>query len=159
TTLRLTLRSQRKTSGRVRVYHDGKPVVLEAESAGGGYPVHLEPGLNTFQLRLPLRRSGAHRFEARYEPDNPNDDTIVSNNVATAFTTVEGPATVLLVSDHPEDDQPLSAALEKEQIHVDLKRPSETELDPVSLQQYAAVLLSNVPADEFRDSEHRALAT
>lgn len=158
-TLRLTLRSQTETSGRIRLYHDGQLLKLDEKVPDGGQRVKLAPGLNSFNVRLPLNHAGAHRFEARFEPDDPNGDRVAANNVATAFTNVEGPATVLMLSSRPDDDAPLAAALSKEQIRVDVRRPAEAEIDALTLQQYAAVILANVSADELNESQHRALAS
>jgi uncharacterized membrane protein len=158
-TLRLTLRSRRAATGRINVYHDGKIVDLDPDSPETGQRVELEPGLNTYVVRLPLTHSGTHQFEARFEPDDPRGDSIAANNVATAFTSVEGPARVLMVSQAFEDDRALVEALRKEKILVDLLRPAEADLDPISLQQYGAVILANVPADQFSGIQHRSLAT
>lgn len=159
--LRLTLRSRgdRPVPGRIRLFHDGQLLPLDPQSETGGQRVVLQPGLNSFTLRVPLNHPGAHRFEARFEPENVIDDQVAANNVATAFTQVEGPATVLLLSADPAVDQPLAAALEREQIRTDVRTVAEIDIDAVSLQQYAAVIISNVPADQLNDAQHRALAT
>ncbi|MFO0974563.1 MAG: VWA domain-containing protein [Phycisphaerae bacterium] len=156
--LRLTLRSRRATRGKVQLYHDGRLVNL-SNVPGAGVPVDLQPGLNTFGVRLPLNHAGAHRFEARFVPDDPATDRIAANNAATAFTNVEGPAKALLISANPGDDQPLVEALAKEKILLDVRTAAEAELDPIALQQYAAVLLANVPADQFNETQHRSLAS
>jgi hypothetical protein len=160
-TVRLTLRSRssRPTSGRIQLYHDGRLVELDPASKDAGQRVELLPGLNSFTLRLPLNHTGTHRFEARFTPDDPTADRIAANNRATAFTTVEGPATVLVVSARPNDDEPLVMALLREKIRVDVRRPEESEIDAVTLQQYAAVILANVAADSLSEAQHRALAS
>lgn len=159
-TIRLTLRSRssRPTSGRIQLYHDGR-LVGEGDSKTAGQHVDLQPGLNTFVIRLPMDHTGAHRFEARFTPDDRSMDQIAANNVATGFTTVEGPATVLMISGRPEDDTPLVEALDREQIRVQVKRPEEAAVDAITLQQYAAVILSNVGADQFNETQHKALAS
>ncbi len=158
-TIRLTLRSRstKPTSGRIQLFHDGRLVGDDAKT--GGQHVELQPGLNTYVIRLPMDHTGAHRFEARFTPDDRSMDKIAANNVATGFTTVEGPATVLMISGRPEDDVPLVEALDREQIRVDVKRPGDAGVDAVTLQQYAAVILSNVAADQFNETQHKALAS
>ncbi len=160
-TLRMTLRSKssRPTSGRVQLYHDGRPVELDPASKGQGQRVELQPGLNSYTIRLPLNHAGSHKFEARVTPDDPAADKVAANNRATAFTTVEGPATVLMISARPKDDEPLTTALEREKIRVEVKQPAESEIDAITLQQYAAVILSNVAADSFSETQHKALAS
>jgi len=157
--LRLTLRSTQESRGRVQIYHDGRVVDLDASSPQTGQRVDLQPGLNSFVVRLPLNHSGTHRFEARYEPDDPADDDVAANNVAIGFTTVEGPAMVLLISADPAVDAPLAAALQKEQIRLLVRRAAEVEIDALGLQQYSAVIISNVAADQFPESAHKALAS
>src|SRR5262249_45756863 len=84
---------------------------------------------------------------------------------AVAFTNVEGPATVLYIRHTADeqhvmgDDQPLIEALEKEKIQVEGKLASEAELNPISLQQYSAVILGNVPADELTEPQDQSLAS
>ncbi|MEE8170044.1 MAG: VWA domain-containing protein [Phycisphaerae bacterium] len=163
--LRLLLRSERETSGTVRLYHNGRLVDLDPDQPGPGQRVTLQPGVNPLTIRLPLHRPGAHKFEARFEPDAEVEDEILNNNVATAFTNVEGPASVLYIRHSDDDahdstdDRPLWEALAKENVEVVSVTAAEADLDPVTLQQYSAVVLGNVPADEFTASQHRALAT
>lgn len=160
--LKLLLRSERPTTGRIMLYHDGVPV----DPTGKGHRVELQPGVNPLTIRLALHHTGAHKFEARFEPDDPTADEIVQNNVARAFTNVEGEATVLYLH-HPggdeshrlEDDQPLIAALESERIRVVTASAAEADMDPARLQQYSAVILANVPADAFNETQHRSLAS
>lgn len=158
-TLRLTLRSRQQTKGRIQLLHDGRPVDLDPNSAESGQAATLQPGLNTFTVRLPLDHAGAHRFQARFEPDDRSADQIMANNVATAFTTVEGPARVLVVSARPDEDRPLVQALRREQLDVEWQRSGEATLDPVELQQFSSVILCNVPADDLSETQHRSLAS
>ncbi|UCG33483.1 MAG: VWA domain-containing protein [Phycisphaerales bacterium] len=157
--IRLSVRSRQPISGRIEFYHDGRPVDLDPDSAELGQNVVLREGINALQLRLPLRAARAHRFEARFLPDDPAADSIAQNNVATGLTVVTGGNRVLLVTADPAADAALADALRREGVEVVLQRVEDARLDLVELESYSAVILANLPAHDFADVQHEALST
>lgn len=53
--------------------------------------VELAPGKRVFSLRQQIDVANAYSYTARLIPDNPADDYLQQNNVATAFTQVRRP--------------------------------------------------------------------
>jgi len=191
--LRLTIRSDKETSGTIVVYQrvgqEEKLIDIsgETEDEGGarrdpgtgesgsdsrsesgprsalprGRRVVLHPGRNAFTVRLPINTPRSHEFRAEFIPDDKSADAVAQNNVARAFTNVEGPQTVLFVGsqlDRP-DDQLLIDALTGEKINVQIENAESVNLDTTVLQDFAAIILANVGADLFSQDQQRALAT
>ncbi len=164
--LRMMLRSSARTSGRIvlfrRVGMEEAPLDLDPADAGEiGARVTLEAGQNALTYPLPIEAQRSHEFRAEFIPDNPNADVLNENNVAVAFTTVEGPQEVLFIGSPKdrEDDQMLIDALEREEIRVSWAAADGVDLRPTTLQDYAAIVLANVGADNFSSEQQRALAT
>jgi uncharacterized membrane protein len=162
--LRLSLRSQRATSGKILLWHNDALVDLNGDQAGTGYPVELAPGPNPFVIPVPLRVAGAHRFRAQFVPDRTEDDTIPDNNTGEAFTVVSGQGRILILATTQDmaSAQPsaeiLRHALESEKLVCDLEVAGQNPLDQVRLLEYSLVILSNVPAGDLSDEEKKALA-
>lgn len=163
--LRLILRSDRATTGLIRVYQrigsEESLVDLDSASPEYGQRRALQPGRNAFVVRLPIRESRAHEFRAEFIPDDTSADVVAQNNVARAFTNVEGPQTLLFVGSQAgrEDDEPLVSALQSEGVRVQWEIAESIALDTSVLQGYAAVVLSNVGANLFSGEQQQALAT
>lgn len=153
--LRMLLHAERRATGRIDVYHNGRLVKLPEEYAR----VTLEPGSNPFILKVPVHGGGPQRFEARFIPDQPDrDDSIEENNVATTFSFVAGKSRVLVLSTNVADDQPLVDALRSENIDVELRDVAEGEVDLLELLNYSSIILANVPANTFTADQHKILA-
>ena len=65
---------------------------------------------------------------------------------------------MLLLSTDTEEDAELADALKGEKIDVELRDVSEGEVDLLGLLDYSAIILGNVPANTFTESQHKALA-
>ncbi|HUN82023.1 MAG TPA: glutamine amidotransferase, partial [Phycisphaerae bacterium] len=162
--LRLTLTTQVETSGRIvlyqRVGQEEKQIDLDAAAKGQGMRKTLHPGRNSFVVRLPIEDERAHEFRAEFVPDDPAADVIKQNNVARAFTNVEGTQLVLLLGterDQPEN-QLLADALQQEKISVQMENAAAVSLETSLLQDYAAIILANVPAELFNQTQQQSLA-
>jgi len=151
--LRMVLYSQRRTSGRVDLYHNGAKVDLAPEYAR----VELEPGDNPFIFKLPVDTTGTQRFEAVFTPDSPQADAIVENNRASTFSYVSGKGQVLLVTADQQDDRRLVEALRSENLDVVVRRPADALAELPHESAYASIVLANVPANTFPDDYHRSL--
>ena len=149
----------RPVKGKILLFHNEQLIPL-GETADA-YPVTLEPGLERLTIPVPLRFAGAHRFRATFEPDDPETDTLVANNVGQAFTIVSGQGRILIVSS-PENlasAAVLKAALERENLVCEIETAGEKTLDPSRLIDYSAVVLSNVAANLITEEEQSGLAS
>ena len=93
----MILDTHRPVSGTIRIYVNGEPVDIEEARAR----VRLQPGHNTFFMKLPVDLPGVQTFEAVFRPDDETMDTIALNNTARGFTFVSGSSYVLLLSKDP----------------------------------------------------------
>ena len=153
----LVLRSQadHPVSGRILLYHNDQLVDLDPQSPGTGYRVELDPGPNRLTVPIPLRVAGAHRFRARFEPDESSDDTIPGNNEGRSFTVVSGQGRILVLASSDAEGKRgewesallLAEALRRERLVCDVEVVGENPLDQVRLLEYSAVILSNISAD------------
>ena len=72
--LRMLLHSEKATSGRIDIYHNGKLVPMSEDDYAR---VNLQPGNNPFSVKIPVHGGGPQRFEARFVADNPTRDDAI----------------------------------------------------------------------------------
>jgi len=149
--IRMLLRSRRAAGGTVVLYHNEERVLATHET--------LKPGINPLVCELQLNTPGVHRLEARFEPDRPEMDSVAQNNVARAFTLVQGEGTVLLVTTDPACDEPMNAALKRERVQVDMVSMERSPEDILGFLEHEAIILSNIAADRFTEDQKKMLAT
>lgn len=117
--------------------------------------VTLHPGKNVQYVPVQaLREGGVHQFHAAFAPDQAGAATTVEvNNTADAFTFVQGESKVLYVDNAHDQDgnlgpgEKLAQALEAEQIHVERVTVDGIPDSSITLQNYDAVIMANVPRD------------
>ncbi len=153
--IRMNIHANRPASGRLDIYHNDVKIPLPPEVAHK----QLNPGNNSFILKLPILDDGLQRFEARFIPDAPDKDTIIDNNRATAFSFVSGRGKVAIMTLDPEQDLALLDALLSENIKARVIDVSDEIPDLAGLLDYSAVVLANVPANVFTDEQLRMLAS
>ena len=163
--VQMVLRSDTPTTGRIKLERNGHFVDLDPHGPGVGFPVELSAGANRFTHLAPLRAAGTHSFRAVFEPDDPAMDTIVANNEGQAFTIVSGQGQILILT--TEEDEALEVpaarilqrALESERLVCQVEVAGAAPLDQAwLLEDYSAVILSNVPAGDLSEQEHQVLA-
>jgi uncharacterized membrane protein len=177
-----------ETSGRLTVYHQNEPMDMDPFTAGlqASKVVALKPGLNVIRVPVPGQSgAGVHQFRAVFEGENvqasinggqpggaavagavgpKQGDTLLQNNVATSFTFVRGKGKVLLIDNTREGaGKFLRDALGREGITVDTDRTTIDAFptDLVTLQNYDAVILANVPRGTggLNEAQERMLAS
>jgi uncharacterized membrane protein len=153
--LRMVIGTNRAVSGRISIYHNGELINLSDQQAR----VTLQPGNNTYLMTIPIDSTGAQTYEARFQPDQESMDAIPLNNSARAFTFVSGSSRALLITANPLYDAPLAAALQSENVAVEMKSASELgEFGLLQMSNYSSILLANVPAAAFTDDQQEELA-
>lgn len=154
--LRMIVNTQRRATGTVSVYQNGKLVELPEEASR----VTLQPGNNTLFLKLPAESIGAQTFEAVFRPDDESLDAVPLNNSASAFTFVSGESRVLVISDYPEREEAFVDGLRGENIEVVVRTPASLDtFDLLQMTTYSSIILSNVSAASFTDTQQAQLAT
>lgn len=150
-TLRMILRSKQPSSGKLVLYHNDQRISSDT--------VALKAGINPLLREVSLSSVGVHRFEARFEPDDPAMDEVMQNNVARAFTFVQGEGSVLLLTTEPSCDVKMEEALKKEHVKVDMVSMDDAPEDILEMLDYESIILSNVPADRFTEDQKQQLAS
>ncbi len=148
--VRLILRSNRSATGTVVLYHNDQRIGATHET--------LKPGITSLVRELTLNAAGVHRFEARFEPDRPDQDSVARNNVARGFTVVQGQGSVLLVTSEPPCDAPLEAALKKGGVDARMLPIDSAPDDLLGLLEHDAIVLANIAADRFTEDQKKLLA-
>ena len=157
--LRVTLRSQRPTSGTLRVWQNDEVLDLDPDSESTGMPVQLQSGANLFLVPVVAQGTGAQRFRVSFEPADAADDSVAQNNTGAAVVFVGGTGRVLIVepSGSGETDA-LARALEQGKIEVVRTTPEQALGQGLSaLAGYDGVILANVPRWLFDNAYDRAL--
>jgi len=154
--VRLILKSQRPARAKLDLYHNDVKLPLAdpvLKLAGGMKP-------DRFDIPIELRTGGVHRFDARITALDENDDSIVQNNRATAFTFVDDQGKVLILTKvDSQDDEMLHKALLRENFVIDKFTPDQLHIDLLKLQEYSTVILCNISADTFNQTQHKAMAS
>lgn len=163
--LEVVLRSTNTTvvEGELELYHQNLPMDLDPATPGvqNTRKIRLQPGVHVERVPVPGQtQAGVHQFRAEIRVPNVEilqaqgagqqqaGDTLLQNNTATAFTFVRGKGKVLYI-DNSADNQGhlLAEALAREGVTLDEDRRSVDQFpnDLVTLQNYDAVVLANVP--------------
>lgn len=151
----------------------GKLTLLLGGSKLDERAVTLRPGSNVERFRVPeMRQPGMriHQFEAVFEPANLKSgpggapdkpgDTILENNRQIGFTFVRGRGRVLYVDGVGGDEgQILVRQLRPEGIELERVGVEDMPADLVGLQNFDAVILSNIRRDTLTPEQDKLLAT
>jgi uncharacterized membrane protein len=135
-TLKLLARSLQPTSATVRLLRNGAPF--------RSYDAELVEGVNTLDLPQIVDDAGFYEYEAVIETPN---DTLAENNRALGFCLIRGQPKVLYCEGEPGGDQYLAGALRAAKVQTDVVGLSGVPLALGQLQQYDALILSDVRAD------------
>ncbi len=132
----------------------------ESEKILAREPLILEPGKHVFSLREEIDSPDFYTYLARYIPDDPAQDAVSADNRATAFTHVRGQGQVLLIVDaeNPGEFDFLIQRLRKENLHVTLQPSNQLFTSLAELQPFDAVILADVPRENFTAAQVKKLA-
>ena len=123
------------------------------EPVGEDVPVELKPGKTVLTFEHEIDSPGIYTYKATFVPENAEDDLMPQNNVATAFTHVQGKGRVLLIEDHmhPGEFDFLVDRLRAMNLEVDTMSTSTLFASLAELQAYDVVILANVPRSSGDD--------
>jgi uncharacterized membrane protein len=134
--LRLIVRSLQPTTATIRL--------LRNDEAFRSYDAKLIQGVNSLELPQVIDKPGFYQFQAVIETPN---DTLAENNTALGFCLIRGQPKILYCEGDPGGESFLLPALRDAKIDTDLVGLSGVPLALGELQQYDALILSDVRAD------------
>jgi Mg-chelatase subunit ChlD/uncharacterized membrane protein len=120
----------------------------------GSQDVQLQAGANRFILPVDSLQAGSHVLRVVMHADA---DPRSENKVGGAYVIVDGPPRVLVVEGAAGDGQYLVEALQAAGLQVDLTHAQDGPFQPDTLNNYASVVLANVPADQLSSDGMTAL--
>jgi uncharacterized membrane protein len=147
-TLHLKLYSNVAQTATLHIYQDNTLLIQQK--------VHLTVGEQEMNFTLLAPPPGFHTLKATL--DAPLD-TILSNDVASAFVNVQGPPKVLLIEGQPGSGQNIQAALQATKIDVTVGTPNDVPVSLADLAQYSTVILADVPAIALGTTRMQTLQT
>ena len=158
-TLRAGVQASQAMGAELRVFADG--VMIHRQEAA------LEAGLNHFEIPVEAGESGFRRFEAQIVPDA---DTRLQNNQASAFTVVQGPPRVLILTGSAAGGESasgaeaaqnpaeaLARALSAARMQVEIRPAREIPTNLTSLADFDAIILADVPVTDLPPESMEAL--
>lgn len=153
--LEVTIESTHNQSVGIRVLA-GDDVAYEGQ-------LELRRGPNAFSLPLRAGAPGFASYRVQITPAQ-DTDTFYQNNELAAFSQIEGPARLLMVTNpDPRDDvegyQELLEALRASGVQVATALPHELPSELPLLAEYASVILVDVPARAFSQRQMLAIET
>lgn len=137
--VKVMVKSPRDLNAKMNILRDGQIVATQQVDIEGSKK-------NVFVLPTQAQETGFHVYQAQIETSN---DTNAENNQSYGFTMAQGEPKVLLVEGAPPEQNLLTALLRMEKIDVDLIAPGDFPNDPVRLQEYNSIILSNVAAADM----------
>lgn len=130
--------------------------LLADDQVVGSQDVQLHPGANRFILPVDGLKVGTHVLSVVMQTDG---DPRPENKTGGAYVIVDGPPEVLIVEGTPGEGQYLAQALQAAGLQVDVAKPSDGPFQADTLNNYASVVLANVPADQLTPEGTDALKT
>ncbi len=140
----------KEVAGQIRIVRkagDREETLAEA-------PITVEPGKRVFTLREEIDQPDFYTYEARFVPNDSKNDALTQNNLATAFTHVEGKGQVLLIENWETtgENDFLVERLRNEGIEVTVQPSNRLFTSLPELQRYDSVILADVPRSSGEDS-------
>lgn len=139
--LRLNVDSSREQAAQIDLDRDG--VTIKKLTAT------LVPGRNSILVGDKLTDPGFHRYRATVRAAH---DVDIRNNVGMAFVAIKGQPRVLVLQEDPNHRE-LSAALHRKSIVADVVGPVNIPAKPEDLQAYDAIILNDINAANFTESQ------
>ncbi len=117
----------------------------------------LKKGENRFRFQQTVTSERLANYSARIS--GLKSDTLVDNNADEGLVFASGKPRVLIVDSDPKLIRELAAALEQEDIQVDVRPPTGMPETLADLQNYEMLILSNVPATSLTQRQMEVART
>lgn len=153
--LRVVLRSESPTTGRLVLLRNGIPIPMRD---GAGLDITLEPGLTVVPLTAPAGGGSMQRYEAIFEPAAGSGDMRSTNNRAAAVSLHAGQGRVLLVSEGGQGAERLAGLLGRRGLAVEVGGVESIIGGPTALAAWDAIVLVNLPRWSLPDHVDGELA-
>ncbi|MEM9659580.1 MAG: vWA domain-containing protein, partial [Planctomycetota bacterium] len=120
--------------------------------------VELQPGKQVFTIPEQIEFPDFYTYEARFIAEDPADDGMVQNNLASAFTHIRGSGQVLMIENFEKQGEfdYLADSLGKMGIEVSLRSTDDLFTSLAELQRYDAIILANVSRSAAEDADNIA---
>jgi Mg-chelatase subunit ChlD/uncharacterized membrane protein len=110
----------------------------------GSQDVQLQDGPNRFIMPVDALQAGTHVLQVIMQTDG---DPRPENKTGGAYVIVDGPPRVLIIEGAPGEGHYLAEALQADGLLVDVTNPQSGPFQTDTLNNYASVVLANVPAN------------
>ncbi|MDR1271246.1 MAG: VWA domain-containing protein [Planctomycetaceae bacterium] len=147
--LDIVIQSNHNTDGTITLYKDSFKVVEETKP--------LKIGENIFRFRQSADDQRQHKFSVAVNV--AGGDTILDNNQASGLLFTGGKPRVLLIDSEPKTIRDLASALREQDITAEVRPPEGVPQTLEELDQFDAVILSNVPATSLTVDQMNLLRT
>ena len=119
-------------------------------------PHEIKPGKTVLPFRQEIDQPDFYTYEASFVPDDVKNDALTQNNVATAFTHVQGKGLVLLIEnwEKPGEFDYLVERLRDEGLEVVVQPSNRLFTSLPELQRYDTVVLADVPRASGEDANN-----
>jgi uncharacterized membrane protein len=143
---RIFVQADHAQTATVRLYRNEQPL--------GEQKVEITPGKNLYTFPQTLQEPGFYAYSIQIEAAG---DRVPQNNRATSFLNVRGDPRVLVVSNDPEQDQQLVAALRSAKLDVKAVGMTAFPSSLAEMQSYDAIFISNLAAGDMGRDNMRLL--
>ena len=142
----VTLEGSSRSPSKLRLYR-------EETLLGSDEVPPMRSGRQTLRYRMEASQTGITRYRAELESE---EDAYLENNSALGVVRVRGARPLLYIRD-PEEQRPFRIALETQGVPVISVSPEAMEGGLLSLSNYEAVIIDDLPATRFPLSTMRAI--
>jgi len=146
--LDVVIQSNVETEGTIAIYK-GPFKLLEERKA-------LQTGENVFRFRQTIDNQRQQEFTVTV---NAQQDTILDNNRLSGLVFADGKPRVLIIDSEPRTIRDLTSALREQEITAEVRPPEGVPKTLEDINNFEAVLLSNVPATVMSISQMNLLRT
>lgn len=144
--LEINILSSLKTGAELQVFGDDN-LIYNRE-------INLQAGNNLFNVTIEKAQTGFHRYRAIVIPDQ---DKLLQNNEASAFTFIQGPPNILVVEGIRGEADNLVQSLSSAEMRVTTVSPGEMPTTLPEMALYDVIVLVNVSAPSLPAGSMQAL--
>jgi Ca-activated chloride channel family protein len=141
--------SNHDDEGLIQVYRGDHEVVHETKP--------IKKGENRFRFQQSIESERLANFSARIS--SLKEDTLLDNNIESGLVYATGKPRVLVVESDPKLIREFVAALEQEDIQVDVRPATGMPDNLADLQNYELLIISNVPATALSQKQMEVART